>query len=86
MYRTMLSSPRTAHLLTLLIELLLFNLEADGRLLLGGQLHQDVGIECLALADGRVQGNDDEGVRRVRLWQQEDADYGVILHPVVLRL
>lgn len=41
---------------------------------------------CLALADGRIQRDDDECVWRVALGQYKDAHYGIILHPVILRL
>ena len=75
-----------ADLLVLGGERLVGQVELDGALLVAGELHEDVRVVRLALADGRVQADDDERVRRVALGQHEEAHDAVVLDAVVLRL
>ena len=75
-----------AHLLVLGGERLVGQVELDAALLVGGELHEDVRVVGLALADGRVQRHHDQRVRRVALGQHEQAHDAVVLDAVVLRL
>ena len=67
-------------------QLLLCQVQVHRKLLIIGELAQDVGVVCLPLSDGGVQADHHQCLGRVGLGQHKQAHDAVILDPVVLRL
>lgn len=75
-----------SYLFILCLELLLSDVQLYVEFIIVVELAQDVGVVCLALADGGVQGDDDQGLGNIGLGQDKQAHNGVVLYPVVLCL
>ena len=75
-----------AHRLILGFKELVGYLQLCRYLLIRRKLDQDVRVVGLALANGRVQRDDYEGVRRMALGQHKDAHNRIILNSVILGL
>lgn len=75
-----------SYLFILCLELLLSDVQLYVEFIIVVELAEDVGVVCLALADGGVQGDDDQGLGNIGLRQDKQAHNGVVLYPVVLCL
>jgi hypothetical protein len=68
------------------LQLRLFNVQVNGDFLILLELHDDKGISRLALAQRRIQANDEQAVHLVRLGQDHELFDRLVLDFVVVRL